>query len=59
MRDPEFLAQAKQMGLDVDPIGGAELQRIVERIVSSPPSVVKKLRSIVAQPDPQKTNSKP
>jgi len=59
MRDPEFLAQAKQMGLDVDPIGGAELQRIVERIVSSPLSVVKKLRSIVEQPNPQKANPKP
>lgn len=40
MKDPEILAQAKQMKLDIDPQSGAELEAIVKDILDTPKSVV-------------------
>ena len=34
MKDPQFLAEAQQMKLDVEPLPGEELGKIVERVVS-------------------------
>jgi tripartite-type tricarboxylate transporter receptor subunit TctC len=47
MKDPEFLAAAAQERLDIKPIGGEELQKVVEEIVNTPKPVVEKLVSIV------------
>jgi len=33
MKDPQFLAEAQQMKLDVEPLPGGELARIAERVV--------------------------
>jgi tripartite-type tricarboxylate transporter receptor subunit TctC len=33
MKDPQFLAEARQMKLDVEPMPGEELARIAERVV--------------------------
>lgn len=41
MKDPAFLADAKQTDLEVQPVSGAEMQQLVTEIYGSPPEVVK------------------
>lgn len=41
MTDPDFLSEAKKIGLTVDgPIDGAEVRKVVERLYATPPHVV-------------------
>lgn len=47
MKDPDFLAEAKQALGDIDPVSGADMQRIVTRVYSLPASVVEKARTAV------------
>jgi tripartite-type tricarboxylate transporter receptor subunit TctC len=49
MQDAEFLADAKARGLDIDPAGGEEIQRLVEQLYTTPPAVVERLRAIFAE----------
>ena len=44
MKDPEFLADATKSKLDVDPIGGEEVQKMVAGIFKLPAPLVGKLR---------------
>jgi tripartite-type tricarboxylate transporter receptor subunit TctC len=36
MKDPEFLKDAAQMGFEVDPVYGEPMQKIVEKVLSTP-----------------------
>jgi tripartite-type tricarboxylate transporter receptor subunit TctC len=47
MKDPEFLAEAAQALLEVSPVGGEELQQLIEDIYQTPKDVVEKTRAIV------------
>ena len=49
MHDPEFLAEAKARGLDIDPASGEEIQRLVEQLYTTPPAVVERMRAIYSQ----------
>ena len=49
MKDPAFIADTKRLGLDLNPVGGIELQRIVTEIAESPKSVTGSLAGIVAE----------
>lgn len=40
MKDPSFLSDAKKSGMDVKPMSGAEIQKIVESLVKSSPADV-------------------
>jgi tripartite-type tricarboxylate transporter receptor subunit TctC len=40
MQDPELLADAARQSLDIDPVSGAEMQALVERLYRAPPEVV-------------------
>jgi tripartite-type tricarboxylate transporter receptor subunit TctC len=45
LRDPEFLAEAKQRKLDIeDPMNGANLQATVERLMATPRDIVEKTK---------------
>lgn len=46
MGDPAFLADAKQRGLDIDPMQGADIQALVEDLYKTPPEVVERVRPI-------------
>lgn len=46
MSDPAFLADAKQRGLDIEPMEGAEIQSLVELLYKTPPAVVERVRAI-------------
>jgi tripartite-type tricarboxylate transporter receptor subunit TctC len=40
VKDPEFLAQANKMGIEIDTTSGEETQRISDAILDTPPSIV-------------------
>jgi tripartite-type tricarboxylate transporter receptor subunit TctC len=42
-KDKEFRDDAAKIGLDADPIGGEEVQRVVEKLVQTPADVVKRV----------------
>jgi hypothetical protein len=48
MSDPDFLAEMRKLVLEVRPIGGAEVQKLVRDIYASPPDVVQLARELVA-----------
>jgi tripartite-type tricarboxylate transporter receptor subunit TctC len=41
MKDPEFLAEAQKLNLDVDPVTGAEVEALIREVYASPPEAVK------------------
>ena len=47
MQDREFLAEAKQQSLEIAVMNGEEVQRIVERIVDAPASVLDRVRQAI------------
>jgi tripartite-type tricarboxylate transporter receptor subunit TctC len=47
MKDPAFIEEAKKSKLDLQPVSGAELQKIVEDIVAAPPRVVERLKTVL------------
>jgi tripartite-type tricarboxylate transporter receptor subunit TctC len=47
MKDPEFLAEAKTAKLDLNPLPGHEIEKIVQGFFSLQPSLVAKLRDVV------------
>ena len=42
MKDPEFLAEAKKLNLDVDPVSAAALDKLLAELYATPKDVVKK-----------------
>jgi tripartite-type tricarboxylate transporter receptor subunit TctC len=46
MKDPEFLAEAKALNFDVDPIRGVDMQATVERILAAPPDVARRAKHL-------------
>jgi tripartite-type tricarboxylate transporter receptor subunit TctC len=42
-KDQEFRDDAAKIGLDADPVSGEEVQRVVEKLVKTPPDVVKRV----------------
>src|SRR5215510_7988668 len=47
LRDPEFLADAQKLRIDITPQAGEDIQQVVERLYSAPRAVVDRLRQIV------------
>jgi tripartite-type tricarboxylate transporter receptor subunit TctC len=47
MQDPDFLNEAKSMHVDVNPLSGVELQKVVTDIVATPKAAVDRLTSII------------
>jgi tripartite-type tricarboxylate transporter receptor subunit TctC len=47
MKDPEFLADATKSRLDLDPLGGEEMQKMVSGMFKLPAALVAKLREIL------------
>lgn len=51
MKDPEFLGDAKKSRLDVSPVSGVELQRIIEDLVTTPSSLIAAAKAAVEAKD--------
>ena len=47
MQDPAFIAEAQQMGLDVDPSTGEEAQQIVVKMYATPPAVIERAKKLL------------
>jgi tripartite-type tricarboxylate transporter receptor subunit TctC len=45
MKDPEFLAEAAKLKLNIDPLSGAEVQKLVEQVYATPPALVERARA--------------
>src|SRR6478736_4762246 len=46
LQDPQFLADADKMGIEVQHVGGEQIQMLVERIYASPPEVITRARAV-------------
>ena len=47
MKDPEFLAEAKSLNFEVDPVLGEKMQKIVEKVLSTPKDVAAKAKGLM------------
>jgi hypothetical protein len=48
MRDPQLIAEAAKMDLELGFVSGDDVQALVERLYRSPPDVIARAQSIVA-----------
>lgn len=48
MKDPMFLAEARKSNLNLDPLSGGELEKTVAKLFNLNPSVVAKLKEVLA-----------
>jgi len=46
-QDPDYLAEAKEMQLDVSPLTGDEMQKLMTRIAQTPPAVIARYKTAV------------
>jgi tripartite-type tricarboxylate transporter receptor subunit TctC len=46
VKDSDFLAEATKLRVEIDPLPGIELQKIVEEVQNMPPDIVEKVRPI-------------
>ncbi len=46
-KDPKFLKEAKMMKLDVQPLTGREIDKVIDKIFSTPPNILQKLGEIL------------
>ena len=49
MKDPEFLAEAKKLNFDVEPVLGDALHKVVVKVLSTPKSVAERARPILQE----------
>jgi hypothetical protein len=54
VKDAAFLEEAKKLGLDINPVSGEELQKVVADIVDTPAAVADRLNEIITPPSGQK-----
>jgi tripartite-type tricarboxylate transporter receptor subunit TctC len=48
--DPQFLADAEKMRIDIEPLSGAKVQDVVARLYRTPPPIVAQARKAI-RPD--------
>jgi tripartite-type tricarboxylate transporter receptor subunit TctC len=48
MTDPEYIAEAVARGLEVNPVGGADLDKLLDDLYATPPEIIAEVRAIIA-----------
>jgi len=48
MKDKDFLAEADKMQLEINPVSGAEVEKLVNEVYATPPDVVAKAKQAAA-----------
>jgi hypothetical protein len=49
LKDKEFLAEADRIGLEINHVGGAEVEALVKKLYALPPSVAQRAQKILGQ----------
>jgi tripartite-type tricarboxylate transporter receptor subunit TctC len=49
MADPDLVAEATARGLEINPVRGADLDRLLDRLYATPSAIVAKTRAIIAE----------
>ncbi len=49
-KDPQYLAEAQKLNVDVSPIGGDEVLGAIERMAATPPDLREALKKLLAHP---------
>ena len=47
-KDPAYLADAEKVGIEVSPIGGAQIRALIDQIAKTPPDQLKRIESLIA-----------
>jgi tripartite-type tricarboxylate transporter receptor subunit TctC len=47
LRDPEYLADAKKQHLEAEFMRGEDVERLIKRVVASPPEVIERARKAI------------
>jgi tripartite-type tricarboxylate transporter receptor subunit TctC len=50
MKDPQYLEDARRIGLDVSPLGGEGITKLIQQVQATPQDVVDRLRELLASP---------
>jgi tripartite-type tricarboxylate transporter receptor subunit TctC len=50
MKDPEFLADAKKLSLEIDPITGEQAQQLITRVLATPEPIAARVRKALEVP---------
>ena len=48
-KDPQYLADAAKLKIDISPIGGADAATLIERISKAPPEILEHMRKLLAE----------
>ncbi len=48
--DPHTLAEAKKSRIDIEALGGAKVQEVVNRLFSAPKAIIEKARAVIKPP---------
>jgi len=48
MKDPRYIAEAKSLSLDVAPVTGAEIEKLIQTLYATPKDVVEQARAVIA-----------
>jgi tripartite-type tricarboxylate transporter receptor subunit TctC len=49
VKDPELLAEAKKLRIDIVPVRGEELQKTVQEVMKQPPEVIEQIKKLFVQ----------
>jgi tripartite-type tricarboxylate transporter receptor subunit TctC len=49
MKDPAFLTETGKLGLEVDPMGGEEVEKLLKRVFNYPPEILKRATQVAME----------
>jgi len=47
-QDPAYLADAEKVGIEVSPISGAEIRKLIDQIAKTPPDQLKRIENLIS-----------
>jgi hypothetical protein len=49
LKDPEFLADAKKRGWEINPTSGEKLEALAKEVINQPPELIQRIRGILGE----------
>ena len=47
MKDPQVLAEAQKQALEIQPVEGAEISRVLDKVYASKPELIERARNVL------------